>query len=222
MTAVVANTVRQLLALAGVDDALQFNGETQAQRLSADMFDDTFTSCMDKTYEELDSDLKMYSSLTVAQGQIRLQPGTKRGIKSFVQWTRDTIRTDRNPVTEPIVAFDNALLMKRYKTHRTFVQKSNSISTTASPSTFSVSTKWEDWFPTLINFLHTIPGRDGVPLDYVCRDNEAPDRAPRTDILNKYALQAPITGDAFNTDSAEVHTYITKFIAGNSTAESKV
>ena len=30
MAAVVANTVRQLLALAGVDDAQQFNGETQA------------------------------------------------------------------------------------------------------------------------------------------------------------------------------------------------
>ena len=109
MAAVVANTVRQLLAIAGVDDVQQFNGETQAQRLSADMFDDTFTSCMDKTYEELDSDLTMYSSLTVAQGQIRLQPGTKRGKKSFVQWTRDTIRTDRDPVTEPIVAFDTEI-----------------------------------------------------------------------------------------------------------------
>ena len=65
MAAVVANTVRELLAIAGVDDALLFNGETQSQRLSADMFDDTFTSCMDKTYEELDSDLKMYSSLAV-------------------------------------------------------------------------------------------------------------------------------------------------------------
>ena len=72
MAAVVANTVRQLLTLAGVDDVIQFNGETQAQRLSTDMFDDSFQSCMDKTYEELDSDLKMYSSLTVAQGQIRL------------------------------------------------------------------------------------------------------------------------------------------------------
>ena len=88
------------------------------------------------------------------------------------------IRTDRNPVTEPIVAFNNALLMRCYKSHKTFVEKSYSISSTASPSTISVSTKWEDWFPTLINFLHTIPGRDGVPLDYVCRDNEAPDRAP--------------------------------------------
>jgi len=61
MAAIVANMVRELLALAGVDNILQFNGETQAQRLSTDMFDDTFTSCMDKTYEELDSDLNMYS-----------------------------------------------------------------------------------------------------------------------------------------------------------------
>ena len=108
------------------------------------MFDDTFTSCMDKTYEELDSDLNMYSSLTVAQGQISLQPGTKRGIKSFVQWTRDMICTDRDPATEPIAEFYNALLMRRYKSHATFVNKSPSISSTTSPSTFSASTKFDD------------------------------------------------------------------------------
>jgi len=132
------------------------------------------------------------------------------------------IRTDRDPATEPIAAFDNALLMRCYKFHATFVKKSPSISSTASPSTLSTSTKFDDWNPMLINFLHTIPDRDGVPLDYVTRDNSAPDRAPRTDILIGYALQAPLEGDVFNNNSAEVHTYITKLSVGNITAESKV
>ena len=51
------NTVRQLLAIAGVDDTLLFNNETQAQRLASALFDDTFASCMDKNYKEIDSDL---------------------------------------------------------------------------------------------------------------------------------------------------------------------
>ena len=62
------NTVRILLALASVDDVLLFNGETQAQRLAQDLFDDSLLSCMDKSYEEIGSDLKSYSTLTVAQG----------------------------------------------------------------------------------------------------------------------------------------------------------
>ena len=52
--------------------------------------------------------------------------------------------------------------------------------------------------------------------------NDAPDRTPQNEILSEYALQAPITGDSFRTDAAEVHTYISKFISGNSTAESKI
>ena len=80
-----ANTVRGLLTLAGVDDVLLFNGETQAQRLAQDLFHNSFLSCMDKLYDEIDSDLKSYSTLTVVQGQIRLQPGVKRAVKAFVQ-----------------------------------------------------------------------------------------------------------------------------------------
>ena len=75
-----ANTVRQLLVIAGVDNTLLFNNKTQAQRLASDLFDDAFASCMDKSYEVIDSDLKSYAQLTAIQGQIRSQPGVKRGI----------------------------------------------------------------------------------------------------------------------------------------------
>ena len=217
-----ANTVRQLLVIARVDNTLLFNNKTQAQQLASDLFDDAFASCMDKSYEEIDSDLKSYAQLTAIQGQIRLQPGVKRGIKAFVQWTRDMIRTDLYPATVPIAAFDNATLMRRYKSHENFVKKSSTISSTTNPCQFTPSTKWADWYPTFINFLRTIPGPDSIPLDYVCRSNDAPDCTPQTDILEEYALQAPLNGEAFKTDASEVHTYLTKFITGNSTAETKI
>ena len=162
------NTVQQLLAIAGVNDTLLFNNETQAQQLASDLFDDTFVSCMDKSYKEIDSDLKSYAQLTAAQGQIRLQPSVKRGIKAFVQWTRDMICTNLDPAAVPIAVFDIATLMRRYKSHENFVKKSSTISSTANPCQFTTSTKWDDWYPTFINFLRTIPGRDGIPLDYVC------------------------------------------------------
>ena len=63
--AAVNNTVRDLLASIGIDDNAQFNGETNAERIANDMFDDNFTLFMDTSDEEIDSDLKTYSSLTL-------------------------------------------------------------------------------------------------------------------------------------------------------------
>jgi len=52
------NTLRLLLALVGVDDVIQFLGATNAQRIVGDIFDDNFLSCMAKSYEEIESDIK--------------------------------------------------------------------------------------------------------------------------------------------------------------------
>ena len=62
-----------------------FNGDTAAQRIADDIFDNDFLSCIDKDINEVEEDFKTYSNLTVNQGQIRLPPGTKRQIKAFVQ-----------------------------------------------------------------------------------------------------------------------------------------
>jgi hypothetical protein len=66
-----------------------------------------------------------------------------------------------------------------------------------------------------------IPGRDGVPLKYVCRDNEVSDSTPNTDFIDDYVNMAPLEGEAYAIDSADVHTYIVNFVAGNETAEAK-
>ena len=74
----VRNTIRSLISLVrGVNNVVQFNDSTPAQRTSEEMFDDDFIFFMKKDFNEIDADLKSYSILTVYQGQIRLQPGTK-------------------------------------------------------------------------------------------------------------------------------------------------
>ena len=102
-----------------------------------DMFDNDFASCMDKSDEEIDSDLKTYSSMTILQGQIRLNPGSKRSLKAAIQWVKDLIRTDNDPTTTPIPNNLNTTeLMRRSKTHVNFIKKSSSLSTTAMPDDF--------------------------------------------------------------------------------------
>ena len=40
--------------------------------------------------------------------------------------------------------------------------------------------------------------------------------------INEYVDRAPLTGQSYQTDAAEVHTYIVKFTSGNPLAEAKL
>ena len=45
---------------------------------------------------------------------------------------------------------------------------------------------------------------------------------PTLNFLDNFVLRAPLAGDAYQMDNAEVHTYMTYFLLGNSTAEAKI
>ena len=216
-------TVRMGMAECGVNDIDLFNDQTAAERLAEDLFGGSFETCLDKTHEELDANFKTYSELTQVQGQIRLLPGVKRNIKAFIQWVQDEFRLGRNPRSGTFNSDDTPSLIRRYKTHKQFIDKSSDLSDACKPAKFGSNTKWKDWAPSFINYLRTIPGRDGVPLKYICRETDIPDPTPNNDFLDDYVMMAPIgTGEAYTIDAAEVHTLIVKFIAGNETAEIKI
>ena len=67
-------TVRDAIIECGVINSIFFKGSTTVERITFEVFDDDFHSCMDKTINELDEDLKSYSALTVNNGQIRITP----------------------------------------------------------------------------------------------------------------------------------------------------
>ena len=55
-----------------ITDQTLFNGSTKAQRIASEMFDDDFASCLDKSFTDIDEDLKSWCAMTVNNGQIRL------------------------------------------------------------------------------------------------------------------------------------------------------
>ena len=207
-------TVIDVMAQCGVDNFVLFNGATQAQRFGTEVFDNDFHSCMDKTFEELDEDFKSYSTLTVANCQIRLNPGTKRNIRAFIQWTRDLLRVGEDPTLVIFPVNDALLYIRRFKTHANFCQKAKTISEIAKPGKLKDTTKWEEWAPVFLNFLKALPGRHGHPLQYICQPNDQPTLVQGVDILDDYVNRAPLYGEAYEIDAAEVHTYIVNFIAG--------
>ena len=69
-----------------------------------------------------------------------------------------------------------------------------------------------------------MPGRCDIPLSCATRDNE--NRLlvedPGKDFISNLINMAPLNGTACETDAAEVHTCLVKFIEGNATAEAKM
>ena len=64
--------LRDAMIACGVKDIDVFLGDTPAFRLATDILGYDFTTCMDKTFVEHDSNFKTYSDLNQAQGQIGL------------------------------------------------------------------------------------------------------------------------------------------------------
>lgn len=138
MAALVPYTVRIGMVECGVDDIVLFNGQTAAARLAEDLFDDNFETCLDKTHEEIDA---AYSDFSQAQGQIRLLPSVKRNIKAFIQWVRDELRLGRDPSTSVFDSNNTPTLIRRYKTHKQFIEKSSDLSDACKPTKFGANTK---------------------------------------------------------------------------------
>jgi hypothetical protein len=151
------STVERAMSDCGVNNINLYEGNTQAQCMATDIFSDDFNTCIDKTNEELDEDFKDYSSLTIANGQIKLSPATKKNIRAFLQWTKHKLRINENPALELFPTINAHSILQRYKTHKAYMDKSKTISDTATPSQFMDKIKWVDWLPTFRNFLKAIP-----------------------------------------------------------------
>ena len=164
---------------------------------------------MDKTYVEIDDDLKSYSTLTAAHGQIRRTSGHKKNIKAFIQWTRDQIRLGIDPITVRFPVANALDFIKRYKHHDAYVKKSKTITETAKSDNFMDKLKWIEWYPTFINFLRAIPVRNGIPLSYICRPTSA--IVPTTsygDFIDEYVDKSSLTKKSYILTSLSSHRSI--------------
>lgn len=215
-------TIRMAMTTCGANDVIQFASRTAAQHLAEDCFGDDYPSILDKTYSEFKDDLKSFSALTVANGRITLDPRTKRNIRAFIQFVKDQLRTSMDPSLVPFEIANASLYLRNEKTHKAFVDNSSSITETTKPARFTQKIRWDDWSPTFVNFLRSIPGRNGIPLAYVIRMSVAPVIDSSADFLQNYINRAPLNGPAFCKDAMKVHIYLVNFTAGNVTAETKI
>ena len=92
------HTIEEALIAGGVNTINnQIGGQSNAQHLVDDMLGGVYSTCMDKTFTDMDNEFKSYTDLTQAQGHIRLTRGTKHKVKAFVQWVKDRYRLGLDP-----------------------------------------------------------------------------------------------------------------------------
>ena len=76
--------------------------------------------------------------------------------------------------------------------------KSPNFSDAWKPTKCGSNTKWKDWALGYIIFLRTLPGRDGVPLNYICKESDIPDPTSDNDFLDNYVMMARVgTSEAY-------------------------
>jgi hypothetical protein len=82
------------------------------------------------------------------------------------------------------------------------------LSEAVKPDKFKKSTKWQGWKPTFLNYLCSIPGRDGIPLKYICRekDDEADIDVANDVFLDDYVPSAPLEGNSYAIDTVQVQS----------------
>jgi hypothetical protein len=168
----IRHTLKDALALCGVltdTDNIQFNEANAAARITAGVFNDNYSTCMDLSITNLEDDWKTYCTLTVAEDKIRLTSRTKANIKALLQCVRDRIRSGENPADDTFPVNDCFDLMERFNTHKQWMKDAEGMVKSAMPKEFDEKMNWADWNGTFINFLKSQPGRHGVPLSYVVR-----------------------------------------------------
>lgn len=211
----VMSSVHDAMIACGVDDtaANEFDGRTQAARVANDVFLDSFEMVARKSITQLMAEFKTYTSLTVANGRILLNPGIQNRIKAFIQWTRDEIRLGRNPASLAYVTGDEARLLDRMREHDLYVKESAQLALDAKPEKFTNDDEWEDFDRKFQVYLQLIPGSNGVPLLYVVREDATPNPKPQADYLDEYINAAPLNGGIFILDNQKVYVLFQALIA---------
>ena len=152
------------------------------------------------------------TSLPVVRGGTRIGVIHIKKLQAIAYWVRDC--HNRNQIPDA-GAFDAATLLCCQ--HESAIRKQKRDDPTdadvKSPGKFKAN-EWVDWEMKLNNYLATLNGSSGIPLNYViCNEND-PDRNP-----NALVWQAPLTGTVFNTDAETIFRIIIQLVVGTDAHE---
>jgi hypothetical protein len=158
---------------------------------------------------------------TIANGRVIFGMGRTQLMIGLMHWVQDCAFRYDEPIDIVTIEFDTLLQAINHATARKAMKDSVEIQTKATtPGKFKKESDWHDWHGRFMTFLSNIPGMKGVPLSYIVRDKEIPDRNIRFDnFVERSIACAPLTGTTFVIDAQQVHSYLLGFVQGENTEQ---
>jgi hypothetical protein len=151
---------------------------------------------------------KKISGLSNARGGILIGYNLVRRLKGFVFWVKDQHRRNQIPLEED---FDLDVC-KNALERMDIEEKRDSDDAKIEPPGKLKAAEWLQWELKFINFLQSIPGASGVPLNYVVR-KDIPDiyefANDQEELINSCLLE----GAVFNEDNRKVFGIIKQLVA---------
>ena len=183
---------------------------------------DTFADVATMKEKDIRDLAESYSRRTAADGRAIFGLRRIRYMIGLIHWVQDFGRIGEQPSLEGIDDADQFKVILDKASQRADVRKiekdqSDTVSKAADPGKFKDEGKWPEWEPAFANYLSTIPGVNGIPLSYVIRETEEPDRAIEYLSFNERAIAcAPMRGPNFQADARKVHQLLKSFLQSES------
>ena len=151
----------------------------------------------------------------------RIVFGTRRTklIKALVHWVQDFYRVSEIPTVAGIneATFRSHLsrALARHEIRTNLKDGTKTAADAATPGPLESERKWKQWEEKFNNYARAHIGSNGVPLSYIIREKDEPDRETvYLDFISKTIACAPLSGEYYLADRLAVFNMIVSFTTG--------
>ena len=178
-----------------------------------------FSDIQSLTEKDITELSESFGRRTVTNGRIDFGIRRTKRLKFMMHWVQDFYRVSMIPTTDGLdqATFLTAITVagQRADVRKQMKDQQDEKAKVASPGPLISESKWTDWEPKFINYLSSLLGMNGIPLSYVIRENDQPDRiGPHANFTEECIACAPLTGVAYDSDRSAFHQALVSFTTG--------
>ena len=179
----------------------------------------TFSDIQALTEKDIKDLQESFARRTAQNDRINFGIRRTKRLKNMMHWVQDFYRVSSTP---SIAGLDDALFLaaltkagERADVRKHLRDQSDEKAKVSSPGPLVSENKWVEWEPKFLNYLSTLIGMNGVPLSYVVRENDNPDRnGPHADFVEECIACALLNGVGYDSDRSAVHQALVSFTSG--------
>ena len=200
-----------------------FRAENERRIVMNESFD-SFRDIQVLSEEDITQLALSFSSRLAADGRILFGLKRTKYLRGLVHFIQDFYRVSDTPTivgltrTTFCATLDTAI--QRALARSTMIRNTKLAAEAADPGKLDSENKWKQWEERFINYLTVQLGTRGVPLSYIIRENDEPDRTTAyTNFITKSIKCAPLAGEFYIADRQLVFHMIINATTGCASAD---